>query len=186
MEPLQSTIQEFIDLLNGEFSPHVDEFTIGGSYIVITSITAMFGFGSKENPLVSSLSKEVSIADTTEYQPYHSFILATRFTNEIFKIILQQILICQDDPSLLSFIHCMLVFIDFMARRSAMCHLEPQIPWLQLVESLNFLVTQPHLDHKISLPSISLFQTTQKLIEQILLFPEDFEVLKEDLVVGSA
>lgn len=162
-EPPQSSIEEFIGLLNGQFKP---DRNVGGLYIAITSIAAMFGFGSEESPLVQSLKKQAYIAGTPESPPYTSFLLAESFTNELFKMFLRQIRACQDDPSLLSFVHCMLVFINFMSQNPPMRHLESNIPWVQLVQTLNsLLLTQSHLNHK----DIS--------------FPQEHHLLKEDLAI---
>lgn len=115
--------------------------TMGGSYLAITSIAAMLGFGSEENPLVQSLSISTYIVETTGSLRHRLFLEAVRLAHEIFKNILQQMVKHTDDPNLLSFTHCMLVFIKFISSRGPIDHLKFNIPWPQLVEGLNALIT---------------------------------------------
>lgn len=150
VEPTHPSIKEFPlpDLLNGEFSALLHTHTMGGSYVAITSIAAMFGFGSKENPLVQSLSTSKYIAETAGSPQFSLFLEAERLANEIFKNILERIIEHPDDSNLLSFTHCMLVFIKFIASRRPMDHITSNIPWPQLVEGLNALLTRDHVSYE--------------------------------------
>jgi hypothetical protein len=136
---------------------------MGGAYIAVTNIAAMFGFGSEESPLMQSLSvsKEVYIAQTPGSPLYYSFLDAKRLANKTFSINLQ---LHQDDPNLLAFVHCILVFINYMSTKRSIVHLESNIPWPEVVERLNSLLV---IDSRVSHEDIS-------FPEYHHLFPEDY------------
>ena len=141
IEALQSTIREFTDLLSDHIHSRTDAFTRDSVYIAISTITAMLGFGSKENPLMKSLfpSEPVSeITGTTEVPLDSLSLYAEMLVNETAKIFLEMHYL-----SLLPFIHVVLVFINFMCQyhhRVIIRYLATNFRSLRLVKILNELL----------------------------------------------
>jgi hypothetical protein len=154
IEALQSTIREFTGLLSDHIHTRTDAFTRDSVYIAISNITAMLGFGSKENPLMKSLfpSEPVSeITGTTEDPLDYSSLHAETLANETAKVFLLPDI---KDLSLLPFIHVVLVFINFMChchRRHIIRYLATNFRSSRLVKILNELLAS--FSHIYSLKS---------------------------------
>jgi hypothetical protein len=171
IEEVQSTIREFTGLLSNHIRRRTNAVTRDSVYIAISNITAMLGFGSKQNTLIHPLfsSEPVSeIAGTTKDSPDHSSPGAEMLANETTKIFLQEI----EEQSLLPFIHIILVFIDFMCgldrpHRLIIRYLTINFRCSRLVEILNTLLA--------SYSQTDSIRSTG--------FPEDHHLLTEDRAI---
>ncbi|KAJ6439121.1 telomerase-binding protein EST1A [Purpureocillium lavendulum] len=153
-EQLESSMKEFLSLLDGRIGSIHSSWLEAGYYVGISLCCLLMGFGAEHNVLMQALAKqqddeEEDDGPTTEPEsnPDEDFEQALRFAMKTQDIVLRR----WGDKNTLSCIHTTLVFMLRMSQLpAAMSHLEDEYPWKLTSFMLNYLLntikTDPRID----------------------------------------
>ncbi|KAM0145976.1 hypothetical protein ACHAQE_010980 [Botrytis cinerea] len=181
MERFEPTVKLLLGLLDSHIGQVTRKFMEQGYHIAISNITAIFGFGSEENPVKKSmtLSSLIDTADISRGRPQDnipqstmSFRYAEYLNNSVLEIVLKRI----DDPNVLPFIHVTLVYLHRMSQSSAtIALLAPNFPWQLLAIMLNALLRSQITLGRIGNNEFPLLEEKNG-VDDVRPFPEDFAV----------
>lgn len=143
MDKFDSTVHEFLGLLDNQIGRVTRKFMEQGYHIAIANIVAMLSFANKENVLMQTIlpssrdGEDVPMEGGISEASMSQFRNAQRLCDATSEIVFQRI----GDPNVLPFIHVTLVFVYFMSRRpGAMGYLQASFPWAALSTMLNTLM----------------------------------------------
>jgi hypothetical protein len=136
MDKLLPTIDEFLSILDNHIQNSARKFREQGYHIAITQCALLVDFGSDDNPLMQRCSSHPAFSNIspTEYKRFEN---AQTFSEKTLKVVLKRL----GDPNVLSYIHCIFVFLHGVSEYPATMHLlEDRFPWQNLVKMLNNLI----------------------------------------------
>lgn len=139
LHKFDSTMVEFLSLLNTQIGVVTRKFMEQGYHIAIVNSSAMLDFGFKGNVLMKAIQKDEDdfvMANSALKTRDRLFKNARRLSNTTAGIVLERV----GDPNVLPFIHVTLVFLLFVTRNGLSKHFE-EFPWKSLARILNTIIS---------------------------------------------
>ncbi|KAM3546026.1 hypothetical protein ARSEF1564_001119 [Beauveria bassiana] len=162
-DQLEDAKVEFLDILDRSIAERKKDWLRSGTYIAISLICSLFGYGANTNPLKLSLPDsvcDVSAAPSgssaakaknviDEETASRNFDFAASFAMQTCNIVFRR----KADINVLPFLHIMMLFLHYVAQHDkAMSLIQDQVPWRRIVDVLNearpALLSKPRMANK--------------------------------------
>ncbi|KAM3558041.1 hypothetical protein MY1884_000157 [Beauveria asiatica] len=162
-DELEDAKADFLDILDRSIAERNRDWLRLGTYIAISLICSLVGYGANTNPLKLSLPDGVcdvgaapsgsSAANAKkvidEETALRNFDTAASLTMQACNIVFRR----KADVNVLPFLHTMMVFLHYVAQHDkAMSLIQDQVPWRRIVDVLNealpALISKPRMANK--------------------------------------